>query len=32
MASTVEIDFDPRRVTLAQIEGVLDDAGYPVAK
>lgn len=28
----VEIDFNPSQVTLAQIEGVLDKAGYPVAK
>jgi copper chaperone len=28
----VEIDFDPGRVSLAQIEAALDDAGYPVQK
>jgi copper chaperone len=28
----VEIDFDPDRVSLAQIEAALDDAGYPVQK
>lgn len=28
----VEIDFNPSRVTLAQIEAALDEAGYPVAK
>ena len=28
----VEIDFDPGRVSLAQIEATLDEAGYPVAK
>ena len=28
----VEIAFDPSRVTLAQIEETLDEAGYPVAK
>ena len=28
----VEIDFDPGQVSLAQIEAVLDEAGYPVAK
>jgi copper chaperone len=28
----VEIDFDPGRVTVAQIEAALDEAGYPVAK
>jgi copper ion binding protein len=28
----VEIDFDPGRVSLAQIEAALDDAGYPVEK
>ena len=26
----VEIDFDPGRVSLAQIEAALDEAGYPV--
>jgi copper chaperone CopZ len=28
----VEIDFDPGRVSLAQIEATLDEAGYPVQK
>lgn len=28
----VEVSFDPSRVSLAQIELVLDEAGYPVAK
>ena len=28
----VEIEFDPNRVTMAQIEAALDEAGYPVAK
>jgi copper ion binding protein len=28
----VEIDFDPGRVSLAQIEAALDEAGYPVQK
>ena len=28
----VDIDFDPGRVSLAQIEAALDEAGYPVAK
>ena len=28
----VEIDFDPGRVSLAQIEAALDEAGYPVAR
>jgi copper ion binding protein len=28
----VEIDFDPGRVTVAQIGAALDEAGYPVAK
>jgi copper chaperone len=28
----VEVAFDPSRVSLAQIEAVLDEAGYPVAK
>ena len=29
---TVHIDYDPRQVTLAMIEEVLDDTGYTVAK
>jgi copper ion binding protein len=28
----VEIDFDSGRVSLAQLEAALDEAGYPVAK
>jgi copper chaperone CopZ len=28
----VEIDFDPNRVSLAQIEAALDEAGYPAQK
>lgn len=28
----VEVAFDPSQVTLAQIEGALAEAGYPVAK
>ena len=28
----VDIDFDPGRVSLGQIEAALDEAGYPVAK
>ena len=28
----VEISFDPNRVSLEQIEAVMDEAGYPVAK
>jgi copper ion binding protein len=28
----VEIDFDPSRVSLAQIEATLDEAGYPISK
>ena len=28
----VDIDFDPSRVSLAQIEAALDEAGYPVQK
>ena len=28
----VDIDFDPGRVSLAQIESALDEAGYPVQK
>jgi len=27
----VEIDFDPGRVSLTEIEAALDEAGYPVA-
>ena len=27
----VEIDFDPGRVSLAQIAAALDEAGYPIA-
>ena len=29
---SVYIDYDPQNVTLAKIEEVLDDTGYPVAK
>ncbi len=29
---TVQIDYDPLKVTLAKIEEVLDDTGYTVAK
>jgi copper chaperone CopZ len=28
----VEIDYEPGRVSLAQIEAALDEAGYPVQK
>ena len=28
----VEIDFDPGRVSLTEIEAALDEAGYPVAR
>jgi copper ion binding protein len=28
----VEIDFDPGRVSLAQIAAALDEAGYPIQK
>lgn len=28
----VEVSFDPNRVSLARIEGVLDETGYPVTK
>jgi copper chaperone len=28
----VEVAFDPSRVSLAQIESVLDDAGFPVVR
>ena len=28
----VDVAFDPSRVSLAQIEAALDDAGYPVQK
>ena len=28
----VTISFDPSRVTVAQLEATLDDAGYPVAR
>ena len=31
-AKTVHINYDPRKVTLAKIEEVLDDTGYTVAK
>ena len=29
---TVEVDFDPARVTPAQIEATLDEEGYPVQR
>ena len=28
----VEVSFDPNRVTVAQIEAAMDEAGYPVTK
>jgi copper chaperone len=28
----IEIDFDPGRVSLTQIEAALDEVGYPVTK
>jgi len=28
----VQVEFDPTRVSLAQIEATLDDEGYPVQK
>jgi copper chaperone len=28
----VHIDYDPQKVTLAEIKGVLDETGYTVAK
>ncbi len=28
----IDVAFDPARVSLAQIEAALDDAGYPVEK
>jgi copper ion binding protein len=28
----VEVDFDPRRVSQAQIEATLAEAGYPIQK
>ena len=28
----VEVSFDPNRVSVAQIEAAMDEAGYPVAK
>ena len=28
----IAVEFDPSRVSLAQIEATLDDEGYPVAK
>jgi copper ion binding protein len=31
-AKRVEIDFDPDRVTMAQIETALDEVGYPVQR
>ncbi len=29
---TVQIDYDPQKVTLTKIEEILDDTGYTVAK
>jgi copper chaperone len=29
---TVQIEYDPKLVTLARIEAVMDDVGYTVAK
>jgi len=31
-AKTVDISYDPEKVTLTKIEEVLDDVGYTVAK
>jgi len=31
-AKTVDINYDPEKVTLTKIEEVLDDVGYTVAK
>jgi copper ion binding protein len=31
-AKTVHVDYDPKLVTLAKIEEVMDDVGYTVAK
>ena len=31
-SKTVDINFDPEKVTLTKIEEVLDDVGYTVAK
>jgi Cu+-exporting ATPase len=31
-AKRIDIDFDPNRVSLAQIEAALDEVGYPVQK
>ena len=28
----VQVSFDPNRVSLAEIEAAMDEAGYPVAK
>ena len=30
-AKTVDLTFDEGRITLAQVEAILDDEGYPVA-
>ncbi len=30
--TSIHIDYDPQKVTLAKIEEVLDDTGYTVAK
>jgi copper chaperone len=29
---TVQVEYDPKHVTLARIEAVMDDVGYTVAK
>jgi copper ion binding protein len=31
-SKTVDINYDPKKVTLTKIEEVLDDVGYTVAK
>ena len=31
-ARTVHVEYDPRQVTLAKIEEVMDDVGYTVTK
>ena len=32
LTKTVHVEYDPQQVTLAKIEGVMDEAGYTVAK
>ena len=32
LSKTVDINYDPEKVTLTRIEEVLDDVGYTVAK